>query len=83
MMNKKKTSRIGLMKYALLIPVTGILVLSANAKTVVEIAGNEMKGWRRMETPDLQIKQDAPIVFFAFSRSYGINSKNFKRKYDR
>ena len=62
MMNKKKTSRIGLMKYALLIPVTGILVLSANAKTVVEIAGNEMKGWRRMETPDLQIKQDAPIV---------------------
>ena len=62
MMNKKKTSRIGLMKYALLIPVTGILVLSANAKTVVEIAGSEMKEWRGLEPPGLQIKQDAPIV---------------------
>lgn len=38
MMNKKRTSRIGLVKYALLVPVTGLLILSANAKAVAEIA---------------------------------------------
>lgn len=39
MMNKKRTSRIGLIKYALLLPVTGLLILSANAGTVVKMAG--------------------------------------------
>lgn len=38
MMNKKRTSRIGLVKYALLVPMTGLLILSANAKAVAEIA---------------------------------------------
>ena len=38
-MNKKRTSRIGLIKYALLLPVTGLLILSANAGTVVKMAG--------------------------------------------
>lgn len=38
MMNKKRTSRLGLIKYALLLPVTGLLVLSANASVVGEIA---------------------------------------------
>lgn len=36
MMNKKRTSRIGLMKYALLIPVTGLLILAGNAQAVAE-----------------------------------------------
>lgn len=38
MMNRKKTSRIGLLKYALLLPVTGLLVLAGNAEVVAEIA---------------------------------------------
>ncbi len=38
MMNKKRTSRLGLLKYALLLPVTGLLILSANAETVVKMA---------------------------------------------
>lgn len=46
MMNKKRTSRIGLVKYALLIPVTGVLVLSANAGTLVEMAGNTLQEWK-------------------------------------
>lgn len=38
MMNKKQTSRIGLIKYALLLPVTGLLILSANADVLAEMA---------------------------------------------
>lgn len=45
MMNKKRTSRIGLIKYALLVPVTGMLILSANAATVMDMAGNTWQNW--------------------------------------
>lgn len=38
MMNKKQTSRISLIKYALLLPVTGLLILSANADVLAEMA---------------------------------------------
>lgn len=44
MMNKKQTSRIGLIKYALLLPVTGLLILSANANAVAGMAGKTMVG---------------------------------------
>ncbi|MCQ4871944.1 M56 family metallopeptidase [Butyricimonas paravirosa] len=35
MMNKKRTSRMGLIKYALLVPVLGLLVLSSNVQAIV------------------------------------------------
>ena len=38
MMNKKKTSRIGLLKYAFLLPVTGLLILAGNARAVTDLA---------------------------------------------
>lgn len=38
MMNKKKTSRIGLLKYAFLLPVTGLLILAGNAQAVTNLA---------------------------------------------
>ncbi len=38
MMNKKKTSRISLLKYALLLPVMALLILAGNAEVVAEIA---------------------------------------------
>lgn len=41
MMNKKKTSRLGLLKYVVLLPVTVVLVLAGNARTVAEIV-NEL-----------------------------------------
>lgn len=46
MMNKKRTSKIGLLKYALLVPVTGLLILSANADTVLEMADHTLQDWK-------------------------------------
>lgn len=43
MMNKKKTSRLGLMKYALLLPVTGLLVLSGSAEAVIRVANKAVE----------------------------------------
>lgn len=43
MMNKKRTSRMGLLKYALVLPVAGLLVLAANGDAVAgmtELSGN-------------------------------------------
>lgn len=37
MMNKKRTSRIGLLKYALLLPVTVGLILVSNRQTLAEV----------------------------------------------
>lgn len=37
MMNKKRTSRFALVKYALLLPVTGILILAGNAQAVARM----------------------------------------------
>lgn len=44
MMNKKKTSRISLLKYALLLPVTALLILAGNAEVVAEIAHRAIPG---------------------------------------
>lgn len=38
MMNKKRTSRLGLIKYALLLPVTGLLVLSGSTQAIARVA---------------------------------------------
>lgn len=38
MMNKKRTSRLALIKYALLLPVTGGLILASNARAVARVA---------------------------------------------
>lgn len=38
MMNQKKTSKMKLVKYALVLPVTGLLILAGNARTVAEVA---------------------------------------------
>lgn len=37
MMNKRKTSRAGLLKYALLVPVTGLLVMSSNVQALARL----------------------------------------------
>ena len=37
MMNKKRTSKMGLFKYALLFPVVGLLVLSSNVQAIVQL----------------------------------------------
>lgn len=37
MMNKRKTSRVGLLKYALLLPVTGLLVMSSNVQALASL----------------------------------------------
>lgn len=37
MMNKRKTSRVGLLKYALLLPVTGLLVMSSNVQALARL----------------------------------------------
>lgn len=37
MMNKKKASKLGLIKYAMLLPVTGCLILASNGRTVAEV----------------------------------------------
>lgn len=39
MMNQKKTSRLGLIKYALLLPVTVLLILSGNVEAIARVAG--------------------------------------------
>lgn len=38
MMNKKRASRVGLIKYVVVLPVTGLLILAGNARTVAEVA---------------------------------------------
>lgn len=40
MMNKKRTSKVGLIKYALLVPVVGLLILSSNVQAIVHMNGN-------------------------------------------
>ena len=45
MMNKKKSRHAGALKYALLLPVAGLLVLSANAEAVAETAENVVAHW--------------------------------------
>lgn len=42
MMNKKKTSRLGLIKYALLLPVTVALILSGNAEAIARVTKHSM-----------------------------------------
>ncbi len=37
MMNRKKVSRMRLVKYAMVLPVTGLLILAGNARTVAEV----------------------------------------------
>lgn len=37
MMNKKNVSRVRLVKYAMVLPVTGLLILAGNARTVAEV----------------------------------------------
>lgn len=59
MMNKKRTSRIGLVKYALLVPVTGLLILSANAKAVAEIAEKTMT---HIATGDKDLQMKGKVV---------------------
>jgi len=39
MMNKKRTSKMGLVKYALLFPVVGLLILSSNVQAIVQQNG--------------------------------------------
>lgn len=58
-MNKKRTSRIGLVKYALLVPVTGLLILSANAKAVAEIAEKTMT---HIATGDKDLQMKGKVV---------------------
>ena len=45
MMNKKKSRHAGALKYALLLPMAGLLVLSANAEAVAETAENVVAHW--------------------------------------
>ena len=42
MMNKKRTSKMGLVKYALLFPVVGLLILSSNVQAIVQMNGSDM-----------------------------------------
>ena len=42
MMNKKRTSRMGLIKYALLVPIAGLLILSSNVQAIVHMNENVM-----------------------------------------
>ena len=42
MMNKKRTSRMGLIKYALFVPITGLLILSSNVQAIVPMNENVM-----------------------------------------
>ena len=51
MMNKKKSRHAGALKYALLLPVAGLLVLSANAEAVAETAENVVAHWTADEGP--------------------------------
>ena len=51
MMNKKKSRHAGALKYALLLPMAGLLVLSANAEAVAETAENVVAHWTADEGP--------------------------------
>ena len=42
MMNKKRTSKMGLVKYALLFPVMGLLVLSSNVQAIAHLNGERV-----------------------------------------
>ena len=46
MMNKKQTSRIALIRYMLLVPVTGLLLLSAGKETVAEVTEKAVSGFK-------------------------------------
>ena len=48
MMNKKRTSRMGLIKYALLVPIAGLLILSSNVQAIVHMNENEWALWGRI-----------------------------------
>lgn len=54
MMNKKQTSKLGLIKYALLVPVTGALILSANAGTVINAAENSLREQKIAESQEMR-----------------------------
>lgn len=58
MMNKKRTSKIGLIKYALLVPVTGLLILSANAGAVAAITENTLHEWKDTQAVKWQTAEE-------------------------
>lgn len=59
MMNKKKSRHAGALKYALLLPVAGLLVLSANAEAVAETAENVVAHWT---ADDGQVRMTGVVV---------------------
>lgn len=59
MMNKKKSRHAGALKYALLFPVAGLLVLSANAEAVAETAENVVAHWT---VDDGQVRMTGVVV---------------------
>ena len=59
MMNKKKSRHAGALKYALLLPMAGLLVLSANAEAVAETAENVVAHWT---ADDGQVRMTGVVV---------------------
>lgn len=59
MMNRKKSGRTGVLKYALLFPVAGLLVLSANAEAVAETAEHVAAHWA---VPDGMVTMTGTVV---------------------
>ena len=59
MMNRKKSGRTGALKYALLFPVAGLLVLSANAEAVAETAEHVAAQWT---APDGMVTMTGTVV---------------------
>ena len=59
MMNRKKSGRTGALKYALLFPVAGLLVLSANAEAVAETAEHVAAQWT---APDGTVTMTGTVV---------------------
>lgn len=59
MMNRKKSGRTGVLKYALLFPVAGLLVLSANAEAVAETAEHVAAHWT---APDGMVTMTGTVV---------------------
>ena len=59
MMNRKKSGRTGVLKYALLFPVAGLLVLSANAEAVAETAEHVAAQWT---APDGTVTMTGTVV---------------------
>ena len=59
MMNRKKSGRTGALKYALLFPVAGLLVLSANAEAVAETAEHVAAHWT---APDGMVTMTGTVV---------------------